>query len=155
MIYTTNWLERNNKEFRKRLRPMNSIPSIHAAEKVFYFKAVEINTRWSQRRLKGFAEAKAELIRMFEACYPSGWRWNDRSKNLARVQASHSRRTPLTEPFRYRKQLPGRIRLPCPVPLDALSDLHKLLDTTRHTESKIDKMVRTSLRDTKYDRQKD
>lgn len=71
VIYTTNWIERNNKEFRKRLRPMNSIPSIHAAEKVVYFKAVEINTRWSQRRLKGFAEAKAELIRMFEARYPS------------------------------------------------------------------------------------
>lgn len=47
----------------------------------------------------------------------------------------------MTEPFRNRKQLPGRIRLPCPIPLDALSDLHKLLDTTRLTELGLDLYV--------------
>jgi len=71
VIYTTNWLERTIKEFRKRLKPMNSIPTIQAAEKIVYLKSALANRRWSERKLRGFKSAKLELDKMFEERYPS------------------------------------------------------------------------------------
>lgn len=45
VIYTTNWMERTIKEFRKRLKPMNSIPAIQTSEKIVYLKSALINRR--------------------------------------------------------------------------------------------------------------
>jgi len=71
VIYTTNWIERVIKEIRKRLRPMNSLPTERAAEKILYLKAVEINDRWNERKLRGFGMAYEQLQRMFTERYPN------------------------------------------------------------------------------------
>lgn len=70
VIYTTNWMERTIKEYRKRLKPMNSIPTIEAAQKIVYLKSALINRRWSERRLRGFKSAKSTLDKMLEERYP-------------------------------------------------------------------------------------
>ena len=40
-IYTTNWIERANKEIRKRLKTMNSLPNKKAVEKILYLKILD------------------------------------------------------------------------------------------------------------------
>lgn len=67
-IYTTNWIERMNKEFRKRLKTMNSLSTIYAAEKIVYLKAEELNYQWD-RKLRGFSTAQPKLQEMFEERY--------------------------------------------------------------------------------------
>ena len=69
MIYTTNWIERTIKEIRKRLRPMNSLPDIKAAEKIVYLTVQDINEKWSERKLRGFASAYTCLQDMFKERY--------------------------------------------------------------------------------------
>jgi len=68
-IYTTNWIERANKEIRKRLKTMNSLPNEKAAEKILYLKIIDYNSKWSERRLKGFLAARDKLIQLFEERY--------------------------------------------------------------------------------------
>ncbi|SDC98753.1 Transposase (or an inactivated derivative) [Halanaerobium congolense] len=68
-IYTTNWIERANKEIRKRLKTMNSLPNEKAAEKILYLKILDYNSKWSERRLKGFLAARDKLIQLFEERY--------------------------------------------------------------------------------------
>lgn len=69
VIYTTNWIERTNKEIRKRLKPMNSLPDINAAEKIIYFTVQNFNENWSKRVSEGFASAKEKLQEMFTERY--------------------------------------------------------------------------------------
>lgn len=69
VIYTTNWIERTNKDIRKRLRPMNSLPDIKAAEKIVYLTIQNLNAEWAKRKLRGFAEAHHQLQTMFEQRY--------------------------------------------------------------------------------------
>ncbi len=66
VIYTTNAIERTIKEIRKRLKPMNSLSSLEAAEKVVYLTIQDFNEKWAGRR---FAEAQEALQRMFEERY--------------------------------------------------------------------------------------
>ena len=68
-VYTTNWIERANKEIRKRLKTMNSLPNEKAAEKILYLKILDYNSKWSERRLKGFLAARDKLIQLFEERY--------------------------------------------------------------------------------------
>ncbi|TDO68813.1 transposase-like protein [Halanaerobium saccharolyticum] len=68
-IYTTNWIERANKEIRKRLKTMNSLPNEKAAEKILYLKILDYNSKWSERRLKGFLATRENLIQLFEERY--------------------------------------------------------------------------------------
>ncbi|PUU86634.1 Transposase (or an inactivated derivative) [Halanaerobium congolense] len=68
-IYTTNWIERANKEIRKRIKTMNSLPNEKAAEKILYLKILDYNSKWSERRLKGFLAARENLIQLFEERY--------------------------------------------------------------------------------------
>ena len=68
-IYTTNWIERANKEIRKRLKTMNSLPNEKAAEKILYLKIIDYNSKWSERRLKGFLATRDKLIQLFEERY--------------------------------------------------------------------------------------
>lgn len=68
-IYTTNWIERTNKEIRKRLKPMNSLPDINAAEKIVYFTVQNFNENWSKRAAEGFVKAKDALQEMFNERY--------------------------------------------------------------------------------------
>jgi len=69
LIYTTNAIERTIKEIRKRLKPMNSLSSLEAAEKVVYLTIQDFNEKWAGRKLRGFAEAHEALQRMFEERY--------------------------------------------------------------------------------------
>jgi len=69
VIYTTNWIERTNKEIRKRLKPMNSLPDINAAEKIIYFTVLNFNENWSKKVSPGFASAKEKLQEMFNERY--------------------------------------------------------------------------------------
>lgn len=68
-IYTTNMIERTNKEVRKRLKTMNSLPNIEAAEKIVYLTAKDYNERWATRKLSGFDLARDEIAKMFEKRY--------------------------------------------------------------------------------------
>jgi transposase-like protein len=68
-IYITNWIERANKEIRKRLKAMNSLPNEKAAEKILYLKILDYNSKWSERRLKKFLATRENLIQLFEEIY--------------------------------------------------------------------------------------
>jgi putative transposase len=72
-IYTSNPIERTNKELRKRLRPMNSLTNMEAAEKIVYLEAIGYNERWNTRVIRGFGDVdtKAALTKMFVERYPS------------------------------------------------------------------------------------
>jgi len=69
VIYTTNWIERTNKEIRKRLKPMNSLSNLKAAEKIVYLTLQDLQERWSTRKLKGFASAYTALQDKFKQKY--------------------------------------------------------------------------------------
>lgn len=70
-IYTTNPIERTNKELRKRLRPMNSLTSIEAAEKIIYLQALDYNEKWCGRAIRGFVDpdTKAAFEQMYRERY--------------------------------------------------------------------------------------
>ncbi|MGD6842568.1 IS256 family transposase [Bacillus infantis] len=69
-IYTTNLIERTNKEVRKRLKTMNSLPNIEAAEKIIYLTSIDYNERWARRKLGGFGLAYEAIVTMFDQRYP-------------------------------------------------------------------------------------
>jgi putative transposase len=72
-IYTSNPIERMNKEIRKRLKPMNSLTNMDAAEKIVYLDAIAYNERFENRVIRGFGDpaVKKQLTEMFEKRYPS------------------------------------------------------------------------------------
>ena len=72
-IYTSNPIERMNKEIRKRLKPMNSLTNMDAAEKIVYLEMLDYNERHAGRVVPGFGvdTVKKKLNELFEARYPS------------------------------------------------------------------------------------
>jgi putative transposase len=72
-IYTSNPIERMNKEFRKRLKPMNSLTNMDAAEKIVYLDTIDYNERYASRVIRGFGDpaVKKWLSELFEERYPS------------------------------------------------------------------------------------
>ncbi|MFM9282477.1 IS256 family transposase [Paenibacillus jiagnxiensis] len=70
-IYTSNPIERMNKEFRKRLKPMNSLTNIDAAEKIVYLEIIEYNERFANRVIRGFGDTAVtkRLSELFEERY--------------------------------------------------------------------------------------
>ncbi|MDH6372985.1 transposase-like protein [Paenibacillus sp. PastF-3] len=72
-IYTSNPIERMNKEIRKRLKPMNSLTNMDAAEKIVYLEATDYNERFAERVVPGFGvdAVKKKLNELFEARYPT------------------------------------------------------------------------------------
>ncbi|WP_123040486.1 IS256 family transposase [Cohnella candidum] len=72
-IYTSNPIERMNKEIRKRLKPMNSLTNMDAAEKIVYLDAIDYNERFANRVIRGFGDTavKKRLSEMFEESYPT------------------------------------------------------------------------------------
>ncbi|WP_341346975.1 IS256 family transposase [Paenibacillus sp. FSL H3-0469] len=72
-IYTSNPIERMNKEIRKRLKPMNSLTNMDAAEKIVYLEMLGYNERFGQRVTPGFGvdTVKKKLSQLYEARYPS------------------------------------------------------------------------------------
>lgn len=74
-LYTTNAIERTMKEIRKRIRPMNSIANLAAAEKIVYMLATGYNDKWEKRSLRGFADRDVQtaLRKMFNERYEQDW----------------------------------------------------------------------------------
>lgn len=70
-FYTTNIIERLNKEVRKRLKTMNSLPNMEAAEKIVYLTAIQYNEKWTTRKLSGFELARASIEKKFKEKYQS------------------------------------------------------------------------------------
>ena len=72
-IYTSNPIERMNKEIRKRLKPMNSLTNMDAAEKIVYLDVIAYNERFENRVIRGFGDpqVKQQLSEKFEKRYPS------------------------------------------------------------------------------------
>jgi transposase-like protein len=42
-----------NKEFRKRLKPMNSLTNMETAEKIIYLETKDYNEKWGKRAFAG------------------------------------------------------------------------------------------------------
>ncbi len=72
-IYTTNWIERFNKEVRRLTKTKNSFPNEDALSKIVYFKVIQSNSKWSTRKMKGFVQAHDELQEMFLEKYGNGF----------------------------------------------------------------------------------
>lgn len=72
-IYTTNTIERTMKEVKKRTKPMNSLPSEKAVEKVVYLVTCDYNEKWSKRGITEFVSAKSELQQMFNNRYDKSY----------------------------------------------------------------------------------
>lgn len=70
-IYTTNSIERMNKELRKRLKPMNSLTNIESAEKIIYLQAIDYNEKWYGRAIRGFVDpdTKSKFEEMYKERY--------------------------------------------------------------------------------------
>jgi len=73
-IYTTNWIERLNKEFRKVLKNKNSLPTEKAAQTLLYLKIREISSKWERQKLHGFAACAIDIQILWEKYYPSSER---------------------------------------------------------------------------------
>lgn len=68
-LYSTNWLERLNKEFRKVLKTKNSLPTEDAVRNLIYFKIRDICQKWDNQRLNGFVAYQAELQVLWERVF--------------------------------------------------------------------------------------
>lgn len=68
-IYTNNWIERTYKEFQRRLKTKDSMPTVKAAEKIIYMQSLTMNQKWSKRKMRGFASAYDDLQDIFEVKY--------------------------------------------------------------------------------------
>ena len=70
-IHSTNLIERMNKEIRRRIKIIDSMPSEESAMKIIYLRAAEINDKWSMRSLRGYYKCIDEIREMFQDRYPS------------------------------------------------------------------------------------
>ena len=69
-IHSTNLIERMNKEIRRRIKIIDSLPSEESAMKIIYLRSAEINEQWSLRSPRGFYKCKDEIREMFQKRYP-------------------------------------------------------------------------------------
>ncbi len=70
-IHSTNLIERMNKEIRRRIKIVDSLPSEESAMKIIYLRVAEINEKWSLRSLRGFYKCMNEIREMLQKRYPS------------------------------------------------------------------------------------
>lgn len=68
-LYSTNWLERLNKEFRKVLKTKNSLPTEDAVRNLIYFKIRDISRKWDNQRLNGFVAYQSDLNLLWDKYY--------------------------------------------------------------------------------------
>jgi putative transposase len=59
-----------NREIRRRIKIIDSLPSEESAMKIIYLRVAEINEKWSQRSLRGFYKCMDEIREMFQERYP-------------------------------------------------------------------------------------
>jgi putative transposase len=68
-LYTTNWLERINKELRKMVKTKNSMPTEDSAKNLLYFKIRQLNEGYERKRVPGFDRYRPDLEMMWERQY--------------------------------------------------------------------------------------
>ena len=69
-IHSTNLIERMNREIRRRIKIIYSLPTEESAMKIIYPRAAEINEKWSFRALRGYYKCSEEIGTMFHDRYP-------------------------------------------------------------------------------------
>jgi len=69
-IHSTNLIERMNKEIRRRIKIIDSLPSEESAMKIIYLISAEINDKWSLRTLRRFLLCRDEISEMFQKRNP-------------------------------------------------------------------------------------
>lgn len=70
-VYSTNWIERLNKDFRKVLKNKNSMPTEDAVRNLLYLKVRDIAKRYDSQRLNGFVAYQLDLAVMWQKHYGS------------------------------------------------------------------------------------
>ncbi|WP_241763368.1 transposase [Candidatus Methanoperedens nitratireducens] len=60
-IYTTNWSERMNREFRRVIRNKSSFPTSDAALKLIFLKIRDLDKRYSEKRMYNFEKVEYYL----------------------------------------------------------------------------------------------
>jgi len=71
-LYSTNWLERLNKEFRKVLKNKNSFPTESAVSNLIYLKIRDILRSRQTQRVNGFASHQIDIDVLWEKHYGKG-----------------------------------------------------------------------------------
>ena len=64
-LYSTNWLERLNKEFRKVLKNKNSMPTETSVRNLLYLKLRDLTKRYDSQKLNGFEAFQIDLNILF------------------------------------------------------------------------------------------
>lgn len=70
-LYSTNWLERMNKEFRKVLKTKNSFPTESSVLTVLYLKIKDLSKNWDTQSVNGFLAYQLDLQVLWERQYPN------------------------------------------------------------------------------------
>ena len=68
-LHSSNIIERMNKEIRRRIKVIDSLPTESAAMKIIYLRVAELNEKWSHRVIKGYYKCKDEITDMFRERY--------------------------------------------------------------------------------------
>lgn len=71
-LYSTNWLERLNKEFRKMFKTKNSLPTENSVLNLMYFKTRDLSRRYQDQRLNGFVHYQVDIDFLWEKQYGGG-----------------------------------------------------------------------------------
>ena len=69
-LHSSNIIERMNKEIRRRIKVIDTLPSESAAMKIIYPRVAELNEKRSQRVIKGYYRCKDRIKDMFRERYP-------------------------------------------------------------------------------------
>lgn len=69
-IYTTNWIERMNREFRRVTRNKSSFPTPDSALKLIFLKIRDLEKRYSDKKMYNFENAEYYLNEMMQQRYP-------------------------------------------------------------------------------------
>ena len=70
LLKSTNAIERFNEEIRRRVKTISSFPDTKSAEKIFYYKSIEYNSRHAFKVMNGSYKSKDEIMEMFQKRYP-------------------------------------------------------------------------------------
>lgn len=90
-LYSTNWLERLNKDFRKVLKNKNSMPTEDSVRNLLYLKIRDMLKRYESQRLNGFVAYQVDLAVLWKKQY------GDNDENTERNEDWDNRLAPETE----------------------------------------------------------
>jgi transposase-like protein len=70
VIRSTNMIERLNREIRRRIKIMDSLPGEESARNIIYLRIIEENNKYSGRTIPRFNICKDDIMRIFDMRYP-------------------------------------------------------------------------------------